>query len=155
MIPRRVLSVAAILLIFLLAGCLHVHLPPPLAALSSTQASQAAVFGRVEVVPGWTQIGILYDVAECLDVSADDIRDDLVWSVADSIKTSDGFYAYGATVLLEGDAAAIIIERPFWFHAAVVSHEVIHAVARVEDHVGAAWGCLLLLPDDLPPREVP
>ena len=155
MISRRVLSLAAIITIFLLAGCLHVHLPPPVAALSSTQASQAAVFGRVEVVPGWTQIGVLYDVAACLDKDASRIRDDLSWSVADSIKTSDGFYAYGATVLLDDDAAAIIIERPFWFHVAVVSHEVIHAVARVETHDGDEWGCLLTLPDDLLPREIP
>lgn len=156
--PRRALVVFALLAFVVLTGCLHVHLPESLHPVTTaSQVSTSAVYGRREVLPGWTQIGVFYDVASCLGVQSPlNPSTSLSWSIADSIKSEEGFYAYGATVLAEDGStlAEVIIEKSFWWHPSVLSHEFVHVLMKDPSHEGPSWGCVIAPTTALPERPI-
>lgn len=109
------------------------------------------VVGAFEVRPTNMHQGLWYDVASCLGVVSvpDPLR--VTWVLADSIKGSDGLLAYGLSSW--PDPAAIIVERGYWLHPGVVSHEVVHLLTGDESETSEGMRCVMRMASDLPLRR--
>lgn len=109
------------------------------------------IHGLSWVVPLRMHEGIWEDVRGCLGVT-DAPREfsDVAWAVADTIvATEDGRLLYGASVFEYWDRPVILIERPYWLHPTIISHEASHMLGTGEDEIGR---CVMGLPGDLPGR---
>lgn len=101
-------------------------------------------------------VGIWYDVAECLGFSIADAPDPrmLQWGIATAIlEVEREVFLYGAYIAPEHGGPAIVIERGYWFHASVISHEVAHVMGASEDSEEITR-CTMPVPGVLPLRRV-
>jgi hypothetical protein len=75
------------------------------------------------------------------------------WAIATSIIDMEtGEPAYGVTVMDPNTMTArVYIERGYWLHPTVISHEVTHAITgRAEDEMTPAeWRCVMQVPTEL------
>lgn len=120
---------------------------------------ETKLFGRRPMARLHAHEGIWEDVKNCLASLGIEGAIDappvwyVRWSVADSLKTADGFWAYGLTIYHDGAAPPeIILEAPYWLNPGIISHEAIHVITRDASHEGEAWGCEMPSYDALPPR---
>lgn len=102
--------------------------------------------------------GIYSDVAACIGENPDDHP--VEWATARLIITpTHGYLAYGAFAnLLYSDGRrrpTIILERSYVYHAQVIAHESIHAIARVGDGHSLLYRCMMYVPPTLPLRVFP
>ncbi len=127
-------------------------------ALSSTQHITNVVLPGLQ---GWEETplhsAVVYMVARCLGIH-ESAYTLIGWAVADQLVLVDsGIPAYGVTVLdPENRTALIVLERAYWLHPGVISHEAIHLLTGVEDDDYAnmaLWRCEMRLPQELPQRE--
>lgn len=115
-------------------------------------------FNELQLLPVMgVHAGIWYDVVECLGLDITEVMDprDVTWGVAtEIIHLEAGLYLYGAAILEEEHGGPmIVIERPYWFHASIISHEVAHVLGEPEGSVGLAR-CTMPVPGELERRSV-
>lgn len=141
-------------IVALLVGCVMsrgtsgLSLPGLHGGLTST------IYGRRPMVLLRTHEGIWEDVRQCLGSRAADAPASwgVRWSLADSIRVEDGFWAYGLTVWRQIGPPEIILEARWWLNPGIISHEAIHVMTQDSSHVGAAWLCVMPTYDPLPMR---
>lgn len=138
---------------FVLAFALLFGAPAPVPA---QHAANVVMLG----LQGWEATplhnAVVYMVAECLGVQ-ESAYTLIGWAVADQlVLVNSGIPAYGVTVLdPENHTALIVLERAYWLHPSVISHEAIHLLTGAEDDNyanTALWRCEMRLPENLPER---
>ena len=152
---RAAARLALVLVLLVLAcGCATQAVQDGLISLPGGD-TETRIFGRKSMPLLNTHLGIFEDVRECL--AAVGIENStpawaVRWSLADSIKMQDGFWAYGLTVSWTTETPQIIIEEPFWLNPGIVSHEAIHVLSKSGGHSGSAWRCEMPTFEALPLR---
>jgi hypothetical protein len=106
--------------------------------------TEIRIVGMEWLFPRYMHLGIWADVANC--AGQEGAPADVAWAVADTIADTDGNLLYGATVFEHWDATVIVIERPYWLHPTVISHEILHALGAAEDD-GVMGRCVMYPPD--------
>jgi hypothetical protein len=131
-------------------GLLVVCTPATAQVVETGDVTDLKVAGLEWVRPIAMHAGIWMDVSACSGLTADMTA--VSWAVADSIvDLSTDMRAYGATVMGYWDTVVILIERPFWLHPTVLSHEILHALGAVEGAL-VFDRCTMRLHADLPLR---
>jgi hypothetical protein len=93
-------------------------------------------------------MGIWQDVQRCLGVRA---RAPVTWFSAARLVRGDGVLVYGLTQI-HPTSPVIILERAYWLHPAVISHEAVHAITGSMEE---PTRCVLDIPGALPIRTLP
>lgn len=93
-------------------------------------------------------VGIWQDVERCLGIRA---RTGVTWLVARRLVRGDGVLVYGLTQM-HPTSPVIILERGYWLHPSVISHEAIHAITGSAEE---PTRCVLEVPGALPVRTIP
>jgi hypothetical protein len=148
-------------LLVLLAACASFQSPQPqmvggLPAIS--MGDSVVVVNRRPAGLYNLHYGIWQDMIWCLGLDPATVPppDYIPWFVADSIKTPEGFLAYGMTARDDNNiSTGVVIEAPFYFMPAVISHEMIHVLAgaAADSHPSELFGnCTMPMPFDLPAR---
>ncbi len=92
--------------------------------------------------------GIWNDVERCMDIRT---RTRPTWYVAARLIRHDGVLVYGLTKI-HPTRPVIILERGYWLHPGVISHEIIHALTG---SAAEPTRCTLDVPGALPVRTLP
>lgn len=126
--------------------------PTALGTIQQTpeEEQEFQVVNGLYVQPGWVQHGIWHQTARCLGVYDPPPVDAITWAIADSLKASDGSLAYGVTVA--GEPPLVIMERDWWYHPTILSHEIIHVFGYGEYSPEMAH-CTLYVPGEIPYRR--
>ncbi len=127
---------------------------PSWAGMGATGEELIAV-GVESLVPMGLHYGVWRDVEWCTGITLD--ISTIQWFVADKIIAKNGWLAYGATIFdSTGVPVGIIVDRRYWLHPGVLSHEICHALTRnMAEDSDAMLRCQMRLPGDLPWRPFP
>ncbi|GMV07374.1 MAG: hypothetical protein AMXMBFR53_36490 [Gemmatimonadota bacterium] len=91
-------------------------------------------------------------VKGCLGVTDPAFRA-IAWATAEQIVLVEtGVQAYGMSDMDENAGTAlIVIERPYWFHPSVITHELTHVLLgeRDDNPTDPAWRCVMGFPEGL------
>lgn len=101
--------------------------------------------------PDHIHLGVWYWINNRIYETVPHNYTDILWSVADSIKSSEGWLAYGATIW--GPPLRIVLEKGYEHNPYIICHEFVHVITwSADEDSEAMYTCSELLNTDLPGR---
>lgn len=107
-----------VLVLLVLVSCAHT-------GVSLLTVDNALIVEPVQIQPIAMYAGIWLDIADCIKIQAPDFSQ-VKFYVARLLITDSGRLAYGMTLFNDNGPYAIIIDREYWLHPWVLSHEIEH-----------------------------
>jgi len=137
---------------FLLAVLVALFVAVPASAQTSEPDTAFLVLNPRVFEPTPMHLAIESMVASCIGVES---FPHFVWATADTIVGDPSArIAYGVTVFSEGQDPLIILDRIFALNPTIISHEIVHGIARVPEGNPLLTRCMMYTGVGIGPRSV-